>query len=115
VAIKLDCWPTSALLDQRSPAAVHSAKPAASASRRGLEERSPDGLTARRPPDFALRSIRGTGYGRRAEQRSVLAFRGARLSDPVELRLLLIAEVAVEVVERAAHVLHRPAHDLEPF
>lgn len=35
-----------------------------------------------------------------------LAFRCARMPDPIELRPLLIIEIAIEVIKRDAHALH---------
>ncbi len=46
---------------------------------------------------------------------SALLVGGVRLADPVELRLLLVAEIGVEIVDRGSHALHRAEHDVEPF
>src|SRR6266849_2564090 len=68
-------------------------------------------------PSDSLKNRPAPGPADRGSVRSdsVLPLCGARLSDPIELRLLLVTEVAVELVERAAHGLYCPEHDVEPF
>jgi hypothetical protein len=64
--------------------------------------------------------LRGRGKKSRCFYRGFLQYsalpgRATRLSDHIELRFLLIVEVAVEIVESAPHGLHRPEHDIKPF
>jgi len=42
-----------------------------------------------------------------------LAFRCARMPDPIELRPLLIIEIAIEVIKRDAHALHSLEQHIE--
>jgi len=109
--LKLDCWPTSAVLDHMRAHRPQQRCDEVESSPDGAQRNLANAAPSRRRSRMTLRSIRATG----TTGCSPLALRGARLSDPIELRLLLIAEVAVEVVERAAHSLHGPAHDFEPF
>src|SRR6266700_3162897 len=45
----------------------------------------------------------------------LIGFRRAALPDRLELRLLFVAQPAIEVVERGAHGLHRLPHGLQPL